>query len=370
MRVLHAPVNVGNQPWTLSRQERALGLESDLVVNYSTWLNYPADKVVGTHGGKTPREKLRRFSAGILAPLRYDVLHYYFGRSLLYWDDYGPENRFPFLDLKLAKKLGRRIVFTLQGCDARLAGESNRRNAVTMCRPDGCSAYATCLAQLDAERRHLINDILPLADRVFFLNPELGHYVPRGEFMPYANVAVEAIMPEPPSARTRPKILHAPSNDAIKGSPLIEAALAELAKRYDFEYVAVRNLPHDEAMRLYRDADLVIDQVLAGWYGGFAVELMSMGKPVVCYIRDEDLGFLPPAMRAALPILRVDPRRLAGDLETILARRAEWAAVGAAARRYVLAWHNPRHIAAALLRIYRDKDRPFTLDAAPEASAA
>lgn len=363
MRVLHAPVNVGNQPWTLSRHERKLGIASDLVVNYSTWLGYRADKVLGTHGGKTLAQTLRRLTAGLLAPLRYDVLHYYFGRTLLHWDDYGADNRFPFLDLKLAKRLGRRVFFTLQGCDARIAGESNRRNAVTMCRRDGCSAYATCLAQLDAERRYLIDNILPLADRVFYLNPELGHYVPRGEFMPYANVDVEAVAPEPATPRTRPRILHAPSNETIKGSPLIETALAALAKWHGFEYVAVRNMPHQEAMRLYRDADLVIDQVLAGWYGGFAVELMSMGKPVACYIRDEDLRFLPPGMRAALPVLRVDPRTLVDDLDRILSRRDDWAAVGAASRRYVLRWHHPRRIAAALVDVYHDPRSRFDLEA-------
>ena len=47
MRVLHAPVNIGNQPWVLSRQERKLGVKSDLVLNYNTWINYNADRVLG-----------------------------------------------------------------------------------------------------------------------------------------------------------------------------------------------------------------------------------------------------------------------------------------------------------------------------------
>ncbi len=40
-------MNIGNQPWVLSRHERALGVRSDLVVNYSTWLQYPADRCLG-----------------------------------------------------------------------------------------------------------------------------------------------------------------------------------------------------------------------------------------------------------------------------------------------------------------------------------
>jgi hypothetical protein len=361
MRVLHAPVNVGNQPWTLSRAERSLGVDSDLVVSYSSWLGYPADKVLGRPGGRSLGEYWRRGVAGLSAPLRYDVLHYYFGRSLLHRDDAGAASKWSFFDLRLARRLGRKIFFTLQGCDVRLAGESNRRNAVTMCAQGACSVYAACLARLDGQRQALIEDVLPLADRVFYLNPELGHYLPDAIFLPYANVAVRDIVPVPPAGGRRPRVLHAPSDDAIKGSPMIEAALAELGKRYDFEYVPVRRLSHAEAMRLYADCDLVIDQVLAGWYGGFAVELMAMGKPVACYMREEDFDVLPPGMRAALPLLRLDPPRLLDNLEAIFARRDEWPKWGAASRAFVLSWHDPQRIAAAMIDAYRDPRSHFEL---------
>ena len=57
MRVLHGPVNVGNQPWVLSRYERLLGAQSDVVVNYSTWLGYQVDRCLSEYaeisaGGK------------------------------------------------------------------------------------------------------------------------------------------------------------------------------------------------------------------------------------------------------------------------------------------------------------------------------
>jgi hypothetical protein len=363
MRVLHAPCNVGNQPWILSRAERALGVKSDLVVNYTTWLNYPADKVLSNRGKRDLFNNWGRIYAGFSAPFRYHVLHYYFGRSLLLWEDLGEGAGWPFLDLRWAAKLGRKIFFTLQGCDVRLAEESNRRNGVTMCRPGGCSLYSACLARLDNQRRKLIDEILPLADRVFFLNPELGHYVRIGQFLPYANVPVHEVEPVPPPSRKRPRILHAPSDDSIKGTPLIEAALEQLRQKHDFEYIPIRRVPHHEATRLYADCDLVIDQVLGGWYGGFAVELMAMGKPVVCYMRDEDLHFIPAAMRAQLPLLRVDPRTLADDLDRILRQREEWPKWGAAGREFVLSWHDPRQIAAAMVAAYRDPQSRFELKA-------
>ena len=89
LRVLHGPVNVGNQPWHLSRAERALQNESDLVVNYGTWLQYPADRTLAQYGAKKWGDILRRAAFALYAPLRYDVIHYYFGRTFMLWDDRG-----------------------------------------------------------------------------------------------------------------------------------------------------------------------------------------------------------------------------------------------------------------------------------------
>lgn len=361
MRVLHTPVNIGNHPWGLSRAERTFGIRSDLVVNQTSWLGYPADKILDEETAGSFTRYLRRTTFGLTAALRYDVLHYYFGRSLIYREYPAKGSAFSWSDVRLARCLGRKIFFTLQGCDARIASESNRRNSVTMCGAGACTMYTKCVSQFDAQRQRFIEHILPLADRIFYLNPELGHYIPRASFLPYSNVSARDIAPTPPLNRRRPRILHAPSDDSIKGSHLIEAALSELRKSYDFEYVPVRNVPHAEAMRLYADCDLVIDQILAGWYGGFAVELMAMGKPVACYIRDEDLHFLPKDMRIALPLLRVHPSHLLEDLKRILAARDRWPEWGAAGRLFVLRWHDPQQIAAAMVAAYREPNSDFDI---------
>ena len=110
MRVVHAPANIGNQPWVLSRNERKLGIESDLVVHYvPPSLLYPADRALGSLGGKSEEELRARIVAGLRAPLDYDVLHFYFGRTFFSWDDYENGSPFPYLDLKIAKALGRPI---------------------------------------------------------------------------------------------------------------------------------------------------------------------------------------------------------------------------------------------------------------------
>lgn len=348
MRILHSPTNVGNQPWVLSRHERQLGFKSDLVINYATRFNYPADKVLGR---ETISDIARRLLFGLSAPFKYDIFHYYFGRSILHF--------VPFLDLRMAKALGKKIFFTLQGCDVRLAGESNKNHQFTPCRQDGCGLYGTCIDKYDKQRLHFIESILPLCDKVFYLNPELGHYVPNAHFLPYANVDIDTIDPVYPNPKRIPTIVHAPSDSAIKGTPLILKALEQLRNHFEFELILVHGKTHEEALQLYRSADIAIDQVLLGWYGGVSVEWMAMGKPVLCYLRESDLKFVPDEMGAELPIQNIRPDRLVDDLAKILQQQSLWNQWGVASRQFVERWHHPAKIARALTDVYQDATRPW-----------
>jgi hypothetical protein len=369
MRVLHGPVNVGNQPWALSRAERRLGIESDLIVNYNTWLDYRADRVLGGYGDRSAATLSRRIRFGMSAPFRYDVLHFYFGRSYLFFEDRGGRlSRLAALlaaDLRLARRLGKKVVMTLQGCDARIASASHERNAWTMCAEGRCSAYQSCIGGYDAQRRRMIANLLPHCDRVFYLNPELGHELPGDAvFLPYASCDIDAFEVALPRPVGRPRIVHAPSNTGIKGTPMILGALEALRGRFDFELILVENKPHAEALRIYAGADIAIDQILAGWYGGFAVEMMASGKPVACAIRDKDLQFVPETMRSQLPLLRLRPDRVVDDLAVILSSQAQWPEQGRQARRFVERWHDPVAIARAMIACYRDEASRFDLAAA------
>ncbi len=152
MRVLHAPVNIGNQPWVLSRYERKLGIESDFHVNYDGAFGYRADKVISKVGDKSPAELHNRLQAGLRAPLDYDVFHFYFGKTLLCWDDYLTGDDYRYLDLEIARQLGKPVFFTLQGCDVRIAGESTKLS-FTPCRSDACGLFSSCVSKEDDKRR-------------------------------------------------------------------------------------------------------------------------------------------------------------------------------------------------------------------------
>ena len=228
--------------------------------------------------------------------VRYDVLHYYFGLTFLYLGRSAPQQRVSgrasstasrLLISLIAKLLRKKRFMTLQGCDVRLAGEGNQRNQWTMCgdgpllRLSDVHQYAGCAASLSDRA-----SILPLFDRVFYLNPELGHAVPEGQFLPYANVEIEKFDSRISLIQRQAKNRSCAKRWEHQGYAMILDALERLKTRFDFELILVEKKTHEEALALYRSADIAIDQVLAGWYGGFAVEMMAMGKPVACYIRE------------------------------------------------------------------------------------
>ena len=135
-----------------------------------------------------------------------------------------------------------------------------------------------------------------------------------------------------------------------------------MKSRYDFELILVQNKTHEEALALYRSADFAIDQVLAGWYGGFAVEMMAMGKPVACYIRDLDMGFVDDEMKRDMPIFKLDPGNLEDSIAAIFEQRAQWQTRGQQSRAYVERWHNPETIAKAMLAAYQSPNSDFALN--------
>lgn len=96
----------------------------------------------------------------------------------------------------------------------------------------------------------------------------------------------------------------------------IRSLIENLKTRYNVEMILVENMPNKEALEFYKQGDLVIDQVLAGWYGGFAVEAMKMGKPVGVYIREEDLQFIPEEMAKDLreTVININPSKRIGRI--------------------------------------------------------
>lgn len=369
IRVLHCPTDVGGNPQCLARMERELGAHSLSVVLRRSQFQYESDRVLFE-----PDDGLLQWGAKIWNLVRsaskdFDIVHYNFGRPLIYFNPSLKENRISsrkvharlgklgcnlleFADVAFFKRAGKGIVVTYQGNDARQGDYCRANHEITFATEVGPDYYSP---RSDAHKRRQIARFARYADRIYALNPDLLSMLPpEAAFLPYANVDPRRWEPVFPDPRARPRVLHAPSHRGVKGTRfLLEAADRLRREGVPFDLEMIENLPNAEALRRYREADLVVDQLLAGWYGGFAVEAMALGKPVIAYLRESDLHVLPPGMRAELPMIDATPATIYDVLKDWLTvRRHALPERGRASRAYVERWHDARAIAKRLIGDY------------------
>jgi glycosyltransferase involved in cell wall biosynthesis len=237
---------------------------------------------------------------------RTDVFHFYFGLTLV------PRSlQFPILGA-----LRKKSVMHYLGSDIR--GKTPQELAF------GRKAGAEIVGSYDALR-----------------------WVPHAEFVP-PGIDVASIEPAPPSDRSRPVILHAPSSRRRKGTEHVLAAVEGL----DADLVLVEGLDHREAFERYREADIVVDQLNSGWYGLFAIECMALGKPVVSFLHQEARQHTERELDVDVPIVSATKENLRDRLEPLVADAAERRRVGAASRAYVERVHDLERVADRLLALY------------------
>ena len=305
LRVVHCPVNVAGVPWANVQALRRAGVDARLVVFNRGHLHPDADVDLRRPTGFLRRQLVQWRALARLLP-RTDVFHFYFGLTLV------PK----VVQFPLLRALRKKSLFHYLGSDIR--GKSPEELAY------GRRAGAQVVGSYDAIR-----------------------WVPEAEVIP-PGIDLSRYEPVPPQDRARPVVLHAPSNRGRKGTEHVVAACESL----DVELDIVEGLPHEQARERYRRADIVVDQLNAGWYGLFAIEAMALGKPVLTYLHEEAVrrteeacgprgprGATPQATRAAVQ----RPRGASVERP----RRG-----GVAGRGYVEQIHDIERIADRLLAVY------------------
>jgi glycosyltransferase involved in cell wall biosynthesis len=305
VRVTHCPVNTAGIPWTNVQALRTRGVDAQLVVFNRYKLHPEADLDLRRSGGLLEQQLTQARAFARLAP-RTDVFHFYFGLTLL------PKSiQFPLL-----RALGKQSVMHFLGSDIR--GKSQGELAWAQ------RAGARVVGSYDAIR-----------------------WVPDAQVIP-PGIDLSTIEPVPPTGRDRPLVMHAPSSRTRKGTEHIVAACAEL--NVDLEIV--EGLDHREAFERYRRADVIVDQLNAGWYGVFAIEAMALGKPVVTFLHDEAVRRTEQAFGVKVPVVNATKETLAAALRPVAESPEERRRVGAASRAYVEQVHDLERVTDRLLALY------------------
>jgi glycosyltransferase involved in cell wall biosynthesis len=305
LRVTHAPVNTAGIPWDNVQALRRRDVDARLVVFERYRLHPEADEEIRRPRGFVRRQAVQAAALARLLP-RTDVFHFYFGLTVV-------PRRLQFPVLRAAR---RKSVFHFLGSDIR--GKD----------PDEL-AYA---------RR---------ADARIVGSYDAIRWVPDAEVIP-PGVDLAALRPVPPPRDERPLFVHAPSSRARKGTEEFLRACEELG----VELEIVEGLHHAEARKRYEHADVVLDQLNAGWYGLLAIEAMALGKPVVTFLHDEAARRTEEAFGTRVPIVRADRSNLVETLRPLAESVEERRRIGAASRAYAERVHDLEQVADRLLALY------------------
>jgi glycosyltransferase involved in cell wall biosynthesis len=306
LRVTHCPVNIAGIPWENVQALRRKGVDARLVVFERGKLHHEADWSLDRRGNLGRRLATQFAAFGKLVP-QTDIFHFYFGLTLV------PKSvQFPLL-----RALRKKSVFHYLGSDIR--GKSREELAF------GKRANAEIVGSYDAIR----------------WVPE-AHVIPPG-------LDLREFTPVPPSDSPRPLVVHAPSSREKKGTQFVIEACEQL----DVELDIVEGVPHVEARARYARADIVVDQLQAGWHGVFALESMALGKPVVTHLKPDVVERSAEGFGIRVPIVPATRETLVEALRPLVAQPALRREVGAASRTYVEQVHDIDRVADRLVDVYR-----------------
>lgn len=364
---IHLPTTVGAGAHGLSKALSHLQIKSTICSFYDNYLQYPIDKVILKHSDTLLQREYKRiiFLSKILD---FDLIFYNYGSTLfspplpsearsyprLLWPLHSLYRFYllcmQHLEISLLRLLRKPFFILYQGDDIRQGKHLRQTYELSLANVVPQNYYSP---SDDKQKSFVANYLAKHATAIFYFNPDLYPLLcPKSIFIPYCHVT------PPSSSSTIPKletgqplrICHAPTHKSVKGTHLILTALNQLkTEGFLFEFDLIENVSHSEALRRISQSHLLIDQLYAGWYGGVALEAMSMGIPVASYLRHTDFHVLPKGMYHDLPIIHISPHTLQADIRSILQMSpAHFNDIAIQSRHYADVWHSSTYVASIL----------------------
>lgn len=180
---------------------------------------------------------------------------------------------------------------------------------------------------------------------VFVTTLDLLDHVPRARWLPQV-LDLDVWTPGAPAlARPVPRVLHAPTQEQMKGSSYVDEVCSRLADEGRIEYIRVRGVPYAEMPAFIAGADIVIDQLALGSYGVLALQALASERVVIGHVADA----VRERLQGSLPIVEAAPPDLEHVLRGALDDREAFAEPAAAGRQYVRRYHDGSYSAREIL---------------------
>lgn len=334
--------------------ERLLGYRSKSLVTHTYYITDAFDYDLSALGSIRLLRPLVPFGVFVWACLFVDRLHFYCDRGIL------PPRRaftFNFLELYVYRALGIQVFLWTYGADVR-----SRDITLMLGKPNCCTDCTlvgiACICDEQA-RAAKIKKLREFSVAIFSMG-DMIEYTPGSRndlfFWPVDLGArngdkYRPVFPrfdEPRSLR----IVHASNHRMFKGTRFLEKAVEELrSEGVPVELVLVEKIPNEQALEIYRSADIIFDQCLIGFHGYFALEGMALGKPVMCFIRKPAEYLLHPE---ECPIINTHVSTLKEDIRRLVEKRDELAEIGMRGQKYIKKYFTKEAFSKRLGQAYKE----------------
>jgi glycosyltransferase involved in cell wall biosynthesis len=200
----------------------------------------------------------------------------------------------------------------------------------------------------DIERKEILNDVKKTFDKTIVIDRYLQAFSQESELvdllLDVSNIPYIGCKREDSAVN----VLHAPTNRDIKGTQHILNTIEKLKDEgYKVNLIIVENKKHEDAMQMYKDAHIVVDDINQGPYGLLALECMAMGKPIVGRINEHFTKYYTD-----LPTVNTNKDTIYKNLKHLIEHPETCEELGKLGREYVIKHHDAINIAKKLILIY------------------
>lgn len=277
--------------------------------------------------------------------VKYDIFQFYFDGGFLN-RTIGKGLEFPLLKL-----LGKKIIVSAYGADVR-TGEITKTLGKYNCCMDCKDRLRACICDADKAKKNIayINryaDVtLSMGDMIEYTpgsRNDIFYWAINTKKWRYIGVRKDS---------NPVTIIHAPNHPHFKGTRFLIDTVKELKEDgYNTELILIEKMDNEKAKKLYESADIIVDQLIIGWHGNFAVEGMALGKPVVCFIRKPE-EYLPKWIQC--PIINANPENLKEELVKLITNPNLRYELGLKGRKYVESVFSLEKVGERMDRIYKE----------------
>lgn len=163
----------------------------------------------------------------------------------------------------------------------------------------------------------------------------------------------EILSPERSANRKVPTVVFSASTNRkrferrwdTKGYVEVHSMLKKLSKKLNFKYIEIFGKPYDEAIKIRKNSDILIGDVVTGSYHLTELEGLSQGKTVFCFLDGRSIQTLIYQFKCTdIPFINVSIDDIEIVLRKLLNNKELLSEVGKFSRDWILKYYNEKNL--------------------------